>query len=667
MDKLFQNSLGEKSEHPPREILLLFVDGELAAKEATQLETHLEACWACRVKTKKIQETIADIIEFDEQVLTPRIVPPQGWRNFDRRLNQLVAASGKQSLSTRLFGSINRFLPSSRFLSLPRLSFTPLVVRAVVAVLLVGLIATLVIRLNREPTVSASELLRNAIDAQSRQIEAIDQPVLHQKLLVRRKADNSASEESVSWEIWNDANGWRVRHFIANGSQSTPVTGSISSTNSQQKGSTQNESSDAQFILDLARVLQTNHMDPQRPLSAASYQSWHTTLHNHQDDVLKSKFADGSDALTLRTVPAYPLNIGEIAEAQFVVRAGDWQPAELHLTVVAEGGNRVYELSQQISEVVTLAHVDPSIFADQPMASTSPVANPKENSKTKLSPELANNTQPLTPALATTDLEVQVLQLLHEARADLGEQVAAVRGDDGLLRVTGVVDTADRKAEIVRALHPVADNPAVRIQIQTVAEAVAQQQQQRKRSSSPTVREGSRSVTEQEVEINSEAIAAAPELRRHFQSDEQVREFAARMVNQSNRAMRHVYAMKRLLGQFSTEELRAMSPDAKNKWLSLIRSHASAYRTEAAGIRSDLQPIYPNASGVAESAGEISDDVSLIRAVNRLFDLASGNDSAIRSSFAMSSASKVSSVGSQQFWQSMKSAEALAARIQTAH
>src|SRR5437773_7931548 len=120
MDKMFQNNSGEQSEHPPREMLLLFVDGELPAKETTQLEKHLEACWPCRVKTKKIQEAIADIIEFDEQVLTPRLLSPQGWRNFDRKLNQLVAASGRQSLSSRLFGSLGRFLPTSHLFAFPR-------------------------------------------------------------------------------------------------------------------------------------------------------------------------------------------------------------------------------------------------------------------------------------------------------------------------------------------------------------------------------------------------------------------------------------------------------------------------------------------------------------------------------------------------------------------
>src|SRR5260370_12717840 len=114
MDKMVQNNSGEQSEHPPRELLLVFGDGELPAKETTQLETHLEACWPCRVKTKKIQEEIADIIEFDEQVLTPHHTPPQGWRNFDRQLRQLAAQSGSQSFLARVMGSLGRFLPVAR-------------------------------------------------------------------------------------------------------------------------------------------------------------------------------------------------------------------------------------------------------------------------------------------------------------------------------------------------------------------------------------------------------------------------------------------------------------------------------------------------------------------------------------------------------------------------
>jgi hypothetical protein len=270
-------------------------------------------------------------------------------------------------------------------------------------------------------------------------------------------------------------------------------------------------------------------------------------------------------------------------------------------------------------------------------------------------------------APATTDLEVEVLQLLHNAQADLGEQVNATLDAGGILHVTGLVDTAERKAEILHALEPVVNNPAVRIDVQTVAEALAKQKQRRRRSG-PTATEAS-PVTEQQVDNNKEAIAAAPELRRHFQSDAQVREFAARIVSQSNSAMRHVYALKRLLGQFSQNEIRALTSDAKSKWLALIRSHAAAYQSELSVIENELRAVFQDAGVTATEGGtEITDDAALIRAVNRLFELAVGSDSAVRSAFTMSSVTgKGLSIGSVQFWQSMRNAESLAVRIQNAH
>jgi len=54
--------------------------------------------------------------------------------------------------------------------------------------------------------------------------------------------------------------------------------------------------------------------------------------------------------LTLRTVPASPVNTGQIAEAILVVRAKDWEPSELRLSVHAETGNRIYELTEDLSE-----------------------------------------------------------------------------------------------------------------------------------------------------------------------------------------------------------------------------------------------------------------------------------------------------------------------------
>jgi hypothetical protein len=660
MVNLFQNNSGEKSEHPPREMLLLFVDGELPVKEAAQLEMHLEACWPCRVRTKKIQEAIADIIEFDEQVLTPRLVPPQGWRNFDRKLNQLVAVSGKQSLSSRLFGSLGRFLPSNHLFALPRLLPRPMV-RNAAAVLVVVLIVAFVIRFKREPTVSASELLKNAIEAQSRQVQAIDEPVIHQKLQVRRKDQALAREESVNWEIWNDTKNSRVRQFLAEGNQLTPLA-------AKETLITDYTTTAGDVVNDLARVLEANHMDPRRPLSAASYQSWHNTLQRQQDEVTGTKLPGGLDALKLRTVPAAPFNIGQIVEADFVVRTSDWQPVELRMNVAAEGGNRIYELTESISEVVSLAQVDLANFADLPIVSPTPAASPKELVKKQTpTPALAPNPQPLTSAsAATADLEVEALRLLNQVGADLGEQISVNRPGDGILHIAGIVETDQRKSEIINALDPIARSPAVRIEIQTVAEAVAKQ---------TTTKAAPSNV--RQIEITGNTMASEPELRAYFagktnnkesNTDEAIRLYAARMVSLSGQAMDHLWAMKRLVNQFPAEQVDSLAPEARAIWISLIHAHARSYQQKTEVMRHELHPVFfPGqslATTISSEGTDIRDTNDLCHAVEQLFELGASNDRVIRSAFTSSTGGVMTTViKAPQFWQSLKNAEALAARI----
>lgn len=85
-------------QHPPQKQFLLYVDGELPAKEAAKWNAHLDACWSCRVHVGKIQETIADIIEFEEMV-SPFQTPPDSHcrGNFDSRLGKLAQEIRPQS------------------------------------------------------------------------------------------------------------------------------------------------------------------------------------------------------------------------------------------------------------------------------------------------------------------------------------------------------------------------------------------------------------------------------------------------------------------------------------------------------------------------------------------------------------------------------------------
>lgn len=660
MDKVFQNNSGEQSEHPPREMLLLFVDGELPAKETTQIETHLEACWPCRVKTKKIEEAIADIIEFDEQVLTPRLNPPQGWRNFDQRkfdrqLRQLAAQSGSQSLVTKLFGSLNRVFPASHFSPIAR-SWPATMARSLAATLVLILVVALVIRFRHEPLVSASELLRNVSEAQAARIRSTAEPVVHQQLRVRRHDQASASEASATLDIWNDTKNARIREFTIDSNQKVSLTDNAGKTQAQEVPRNA-------VINELAQVLAANHMDPQRPLSAASYQTWHNTLQHQQDEVTRSKLPGGVDALTLRTLPASPVNVGQIAEAVFIVRAKDWQPSELRLNVHSESGSRIYEVTEDLSEVLNLAQVDPKIFANATVASAptpkaSPQISPASSPLAKLNP----STVPLlVQPVATADLEVEALRLLNQVGADLGEQISVKRTSEGRLQIFGIVETEQRKTEILNALAPLIGYPAVRIEIQTVAEAVATQ------SHTPTPSPSTRAV-----EIAGNTMAVEPELRAYFaresgNTDEAVRRFAARMVGLSNQGMDHLWAMKRLLNQFSAEEQRALTTEARAKWLGLIRAHARSYQQSTQSLRRDLQPVFfpsQSAGGVSADGAGIDDTNELSRAIEQLFELGSSNDRVIRSAFTASTGGVMTTViKAPQFWQSLKNAQALAARV----
>jgi len=121
MNNPHQRDMNREEQHPRRERLLLYVDGELAPKEATRIEAHLGACWSCRAHVSKIEKSIVDLMEFDGAMLTPRLsTPPNGWRGFDGALRQVVAESGRRSLLSIVLGSFGRFFSRARHLVIPR-------------------------------------------------------------------------------------------------------------------------------------------------------------------------------------------------------------------------------------------------------------------------------------------------------------------------------------------------------------------------------------------------------------------------------------------------------------------------------------------------------------------------------------------------------------------
>jgi RNA polymerase sigma factor (sigma-70 family) len=266
-------------------------------------------------------------------------------------------------------------------------------------------------------------------------------------------------------------------------------------------------------------------------------------------------------------------------------------------------------------------------------------------------------------AVASAELEVEVAYLLNQIKANLGEQVSVGRTTGGALRVEALVESEARKEAILRALGPVLDNPAVEVEVSTVAEALA------KRGQAQTG-----SVTEREVTVGTGRIPADAELRAHFAArladaervEAEIKQFAARAMSHSRQALLHASALKRLAEQFTPAQARALPADARAKWLSMVREHATAYRREVAALRAQLTEVFSD-GGAGAGDEQVGDD-GAAQAAARLLRLSYAQDGAVRSAFTISEgAGSSASIKSQQFWRTLASAERLASEIEKAY
>ena len=92
-----------KDLHLSDQELLQAADGELSARRAAQVQSHLAACWDCRARMAEIEGTIADFARAHRQTLDPQMPPIDGPRALLRAQLADLAAGPKISSWRRLF------------------------------------------------------------------------------------------------------------------------------------------------------------------------------------------------------------------------------------------------------------------------------------------------------------------------------------------------------------------------------------------------------------------------------------------------------------------------------------------------------------------------------------------------------------------------------------
>jgi hypothetical protein len=403
-------------------------------------------------------------------------------------------------------------------------------------------------------------------------------------------------------------------------------------------------------------------MNECRPLSAASYKSWTDSVSQKSEEVTGGVDASRDETLTIKTIAPNSTGDGQIAEARFTVRLPDYHPTELYIKVKDVDSYLEFELAEQDFQVVNLKDVDPSVFAgptEFEIASAVDTARkaPQEPAHASVSEPGAVEAVGNANAATASD-EVEALDLLHRAGADISEQIGVTRAADGRLLVEGLVETDARKKEILSALAPVANNPAIRIKIQTIEEAIRALQRQKQRS---------QPVAVDLVEVEKGALPVDADLRAYFgnkgdATDEQIRRFATRAIGHSQSALFQASALNRMAKRFSAADLANLKPEDRAKWLDILKGYAAAVLRETSSLRAELQPVF----GGFESGGGagVISAASLTASAKQLYDLTAANDRIIRSAFTLSSGvSSATAIKTAQFRQSLGSAEALAAAI----
>jgi anti-sigma factor RsiW len=561
--------------HLPEGKLLLYLDGELPPKEAALVEEHLTACWSCRMNADRVQETVFAFVKYRDEAMRSLAAPPSDEARFARRLEDLRERLGKRSWLAHFHDSRRRIFSAVRLASQPR----PVVWAAAGLAVFFTAIA-LFTWSDRAPVVTASELLRKASEAQARELGATAQPVVYQKLRIRRGA------RVATWELWRDTANARFRQSIA--------TAGESATEGPMRESP--ESEDAALASELMEVLGANRMNPQQPLSAASFETWRQSLAAKREEISRSQ-TEAGETLTLRVSADAEIAAGQIAEASLVVRGRDWRPQAQSLKVRGENEIREYEVSETAYEVIPLAAL--TVFAEPaPAATRIPAAPPL----TVATPLAAN---PLPTSAELRNAEVAALYALHQLKADLGEQIEIARESNEQIVVRGQVETPQRKQELIAALKGI---PFVAARIQTFDEATAQAAPKQPPATIAPLPDanGDRApaagvnLFERRLARYFAERAAAPEDAAAI--NRRIAQMANSAFAESSAALASGYALRRLAEQFDDGSDEQMSVAAAARLREVISNHLAEINTRSRNLRTLLEPALISIAGTRDLA-----------------------------------------------------------------
>ena len=302
-EKLFLRS------HLTDDAILLSLDGELSVKEAAEVDTHVQSCWSCRGRKQATEQSITDLVAYQNAATAPYLPPPSDKRAvFVARLDSLATEMGQPSRLNQLRSGAIRLLRLGQINQLAWITG---------ALTLIALVPFYYL-LRTPPVVSADELLNLAAASEVRSTKAAAEPVVVQKLRI------SLGKTSLRRTVYRDVAHNRI----------------TSRTDTNRRGEAQVKAAYFKSSLDWDSLLDAN-----------TYRRWRAAQPASRDRVVRL----GQDELKLETISSG----GPVAEADLTVRVADYHAVSESFHLQDHSEIEIAELSY---DVIPFASLSADIF-----------------------------------------------------------------------------------------------------------------------------------------------------------------------------------------------------------------------------------------------------------------------------------------------------------------
>jgi hypothetical protein len=378
-------------------------------------------------------------------------------------------------------------------------------------------LAIFLARVAVSPTVSANAVLERARISEKTTRASVQHPVVYQKLRIHSQAG------TVTRTIYRDLFSGR-----------------------------KSESSDASQVTlsELQTRMQEVNFDWQDPLSIESFLAWHASLSERSDYVTR---ANGG----LLVVHTKVLN-GPLSGVDLTLRDGDYHAIAETLRFQDEN----IEMSEVDFSVLAFESVDPAIF--EPPSSPRPSAFP---------------VRPTVSAPSISDLvhaEAEARVALHMLGADLGEPID-ISSDGKEVLVSGLVDTSERKQDLLQALQTI---PYLRSSLVSATEAAEKTDSLALKDDKPVVAVESAPLLERELH----ATFPNPEAQTKFVND---------VLETTMNAAGRAWSLRRLSDRYTKDISSRLDMLTERKVELLIRDDARLLQQELIRLQFLLRQLTP--------------------------------------------------------------------------